>query len=160
VKVLDLLCPLDHAFEGWFASEEDFIAQCNRHLVQCPMCGSSEVRKALSMPRLNLLGARESAMARREPDGDTRGDDTEAPKAERHGHALEALWLELARHVMRHTEDVGERFAAEARRMHHCEIPERGIRGQATAQETEQLLDEGIAVLPLLIPDAAKSTLQ
>jgi len=56
--------------------------------------------------------------------------------------------------------DVGERFAAEARRMHHREIPERGIRGQATAQETEQLLDEGIAVLPLLIPDAAKSTLQ
>lgn len=160
MKVLDLLCPLDHAFEGWFASEEDFIAQCNRHLVQCPMCGSSEVRKALSMPRLNLRGAHQSAMARQEPDGGTRGDGIEAPKVERHGHALEALWLQLARHVMTHTEDVGERFAAEARRMHHREIPERGIRGQATAQETEQLLDEGIAVLPLLIPDAAKSTLQ
>ncbi len=160
VKVLDLLCPLDHAFEGWFASEEDFVAQCGRHLVQCPMCGSSEVRKALSVPRLNLRGAREPAMARRQPGDDTHSGDTEAPKAERHGHTLEALWLQLARHVMTHTEDVGERFAAEARRMHHREIPERGIRGQATAQETEQLLDEGIAVLPLLIPDAAKNTLQ
>lgn len=160
MKVLDLLCPLDHAFEGWFASEEDFVAQCGRHLVQCPMCGSSEVRKALSVPRLNLRGAREPAMARRQPGDDTHSGDTEAPKAERHGHTLEALWLQLARHVMTHTEDVGERFAAEARRMHHREIPERGIRGQATAQETEQLLDEGIAVLPLLIPDAAKNTLQ
>lgn len=160
MKVLDLLCSLDHAFEGWFASEEDFVAQCGRHLVQCPMCGSSEVRKALSVPRLNLRGAREPAMARRQPGDDTHSGDTEAPKAERHGHTLEALWLQLARHVMTHTENVGERFAAEARRMHHREIPERGIRGQATAQETEQLLDEGIAVLPLLIPDAAKNTLQ
>lgn len=124
------------------------------------MCGSSEVRKALSAPRLNLRNAHRSAMARQESDEDMQGGGSAGPQAERHGHALEALWLQLARHVMTHTENVGERFAAEARRMHHREIPERGIRGQATAQETEQLLDEGIAVLPLLIPDAAKNTLQ
>lgn len=156
MKVLDLLCPLDHAFEGWFASEEDFAAQCGRRLVQCPMCGSSEVRKALSAPRLNLRKGGEPA-GQRQPDGRA-PDDAAAPQ--RQAHVLEALWLQLARHVVAHTEDVGERFAAEARRMHHHEIPERGIRGRATAQETEQLLDEGIAVLPLLLPEAAKTTLQ
>lgn len=61
---------------------------------------------------------------------------------------------------MARTEDVGHRFAAEARRMHYGEVEERAIRGQATLQETTELLDEGIAVLPLPLPEAAKETLQ
>lgn len=160
MKVLDLLCPLDHAFEGWFACEDDFLAQCDRHLVQCPMCGSSEVRKALSAPRLNLRAGRKAAVHEA---GDraaaTEKAVTPAGEEEPRG-ALEAMWLQLARHVVAHTEDVGDRFATEARRMHHQEIPERGIRGQATAQEAEQLLEEGIVVMPLLMPEAAKNTLQ
>ena len=74
--------------------------------------------------------------------------------------ALQAAWLQLARKVVANTEDVGPRFADEARRMHHGEIQERAIRGQATAQEALQLLDEGIAVMPLPLPAAAKETLQ
>lgn len=162
MKVLDLRCSLDHAFEGWFASEDDFVAQCGRHLVQCPMCGSSEVRKALSAPRLNLRGLREPAEAGDPVVQPAPADQTAAlaPGEAPPRKALEAMWLQLARHVVAHTEDVGDRFAVEARRMHHQEVPERGIRGQATAQETEQLLEEGIAVLPLLMPEAAKNTLQ
>lgn len=72
--------------------------------------------------------------------------------------ALQAAWLELARKVVANTEDVGSRFADEARRMHHGEVQDRAIRGQATAQEALQLLDEGIAVMPL--PAAVKETLQ
>ena len=74
--------------------------------------------------------------------------------------ALQAAWLALARKIVASTEDVGERFAQEARRMHHGEQPERPIRGQATPQETLELLEEGIAVLPLPLPAAAKETLQ
>ena len=65
----------------------------------------------------------------------------------------------MARRVMAQTEDVGDRFASEARRMHYGEAEERGIRGQATPQDTAELLDEGIAVLPLALPQAAKEPL-
>jgi len=158
VKVLDLLCPLDHAFEGWFASEEDFLAQQQRHLVQCPMCGSGEVRKALSAPRLNLRVGSDAPPTAENPG--TREVVNAVPGRGSPTLALQAAWLELARKVMANTEDVGERFATEVRRMHREEVPERAIRGQASARETAELLEEGIAVFPLLLPDAAKNTLQ
>jgi hypothetical protein len=63
--------------------------------------------------------------------------------------AMQAAWLKMVRHVMANTEDVGERFAEEARKIHYGETEERGIRGQASREETEALLDEGIGVLPL-----------
>jgi hypothetical protein len=69
-------------------------------------------------------------------------------------------WLKAIRHVLASTEDVGERFAAEARRIHYGETAERGIRGQATASEREALLDEGIEVMPLHVPAALKEPLQ
>jgi len=67
--------------------------------------------------------------------------------------AVQAAWLHAVRQVLAYTEDVGERFAEEARRIHHGEAPERGIRGKASPTETQALLDEGIAVMPLPIPD-------
>jgi hypothetical protein len=159
MKVLDLFCRRDHAFEGWFASEDDFQNQLARGLVQCPMCGDAGVRKGLSAPRLNL-GARGADAPAPQPGS---GQEpaaapiaTTAPVAS----MQQAAWLQLARQIMQRTEDVGERFAQEARRMHYGEAEERGIRGQATAQQTMELLEEGIAVLPLPLPDAAKETLQ
>lgn len=74
--------------------------------------------------------------------------------------ALQAAWLKMARHVMANTEDVGDRFADEARRIHYGETEERGIRGQATRQQTEALIDEGIAVMPLPASAVLKETLQ
>ena len=154
MKVLDLFCVHQHAFEGWFASEEDFQQQQARGLVQCPMCGSADIRKGLSAPRLNL---------RASPDAPAPAQVAARPAPASREDALQALqtvWLHAARQIMARTEDVGGRFAAEARRMHYGEIEERAIRGQATPQETAELLDEGIAVLPLPIPEAAKETLQ
>lgn len=154
MKVLDLFCVHQHVFEGWFASEEDFQQQQSRGLVQCPMCGSTDIRKGLSAPRLNL---------RASPDAPAPAQVAARPAPASREDALQALqtvWLHAARQIMARTEDVGGRFAAEARRMHYGEIEERAIRGQATPQETAELLDEGIVVLPLLIPEAAKETLQ
>lgn len=74
--------------------------------------------------------------------------------------ALQAEWLKMVRHVMANTEDVGDRFAEEARRIHYGETDERAIRGQASREETEALVEEGIAVLPLPIPKALKGPLQ
>jgi len=151
MKVLNLHCGEGHVFEGWFAGEEDFQAQLQQGLLECPVCGTHEVRKALSAPRLNL-GARAPAAPPSAEDAPT------SPGAP--GAALQAAWLHAARRIMAETEDVGARFADEARRMHYGEAAQRAIRGQASLQETAQLLDEGIAVLPLPLPDAAKETLQ
>jgi len=157
MKVLDLLCAQDHAFEGWFASEDDYQSQHARGLVQCPLCGSADIRKGLSAPRLNLRvwtdepAAKAAAPASQAPAHAVGGVDAKA---------LHAAWLQMARQIMQQTEDVGGRFAAEARRMHYGEIEERGIRGQATVRETAELLEEGIPVLPLLVPESTKETLQ
>ncbi|QXL85774.1 DUF1178 family protein [Comamonas sp. NLF-1-9] len=155
MKVLDLRCAMDHAFEGWFASEQDFLSQQERQLVQCPLCGSTGVHKALSAPRLNLKSGRRKGS----PNAQEAGTGTAVQPAPA-AAALQAAWLRLARELVAQTEDVGERFAAEARRMHEKEIPERPIRGQASAQEAEELLQDGIPVLMLPLPESAKTTLQ
>jgi hypothetical protein len=164
MKVLDLQCRHGHVFEGWFGSEDDFQSQRGRGLVLCPMCADGHIEKRLSAPRLNL-GASAPAAA---PDAGSGvspalqqgGRESGAVAAGMLSPALQAAWLDLARKIVANTEDVGSRFAQEARRMHHGEVHERAIRGQATPDEAAQLLDEGIAVLPLPLPPAAKETLQ
>ena len=74
--------------------------------------------------------------------------------------ALHAAWTRMARQVLAHTENVGERFAEEVRRMHYGEAEERAIRGQASREEAVALMEEGIEVLPLPLPAALKETLQ
>lgn len=147
MKVLDLQCAHQHLFEGWFASEDDFQSQLSRGLVECPLCGNSTIAKRLSAPRLNL-GASEPAAA-------SLPSTTPAPNAE-----MQARWLHMLRQVVANTDDVGERFAEEARRIHHGEADARAIRGKATSKETAALQEEGIAVLPLPLPAALKNTLQ
>lgn len=146
MKVLDLQCAHGHGFEGWFGSEDDFQSQLTRGLVECPVCGDTAVAKKLSAPRLNL-GACAPA---------------ESPKREVAAvdPQLQAAWMKMVRHVLANTEDVGGRFAEEARRIHYGETAERNIRGQASREETESLLEEGIAVMPLPIPKALKEPLQ
>lgn len=152
MKVLNLQCAHGHGFEGWFASEDDFQSQQSRGLVECPVCGDAAVAKLPSAPRLNLSGAREQLPA---PAGPGKQEVMNTPDA-----AMQAAFLKMVRHVMAHTEDVGERFAEEARRIHYGEVDERAIRGQASREETEALLEEGIGVLPLPIPKALKGPLQ
>jgi hypothetical protein len=155
MKVLDLQCSYSHVFEGWFASEGAFQDQLQRGLVDCPMCGDTQVYKMLSAPRLNL-GA--SAPAGNETRQDVVSAPVVSPSADQ--MAMQAAWMQMAKHVLETTEDVGPRFAEEARRIHYGETPERGIRGQATRVETDALLDEGIGVLPLPLPKALKGPLQ
>jgi hypothetical protein len=147
MKVLNLQCSHAHGFEGWFASEDDFQDQLARGLVECPLCGDAHVAKLPSAPRLNLGAA--------EPKPAPKQEVLSAPNAQ-----LQAAWMQLVQQVMANTEDVGERFAEEARKIHYGEADERGIRGQASREETEALLEEGIGVLPLPIPKGLKGPLQ
>ncbi|RZI74905.1 MAG: DUF1178 family protein [Variovorax sp.] len=143
MKVLDLQCAQGHGFEGWFASSEAFEAQLGEGLVECPICGNTAITKLLSAPRLNL--------------GNGKAPESSPPPAE---PSLEARFMRAVREVLSKTEDVGDRFADEARKIHYGESAERGIRGQATPEQAEALIDEGIAVMPLPVPAALKETLQ
>ena len=134
MKVLDLQCSHGHVFEGWFASHDDYESQRERGLLTCPVCEDAQVNKMLSAPRLNL--------------------------AQTPPQQMQATMLKMVRHVMANTEDVGNRFAEEARKIHHGEAQERSIRGQASREETEALLDEGIDILPLPVPAGLKEPLQ
>ena len=145
MKVLDLQCAQGHGFEGWFASGEDFDNQCARKLVQCPLCGNAEVTKKLSAPRLNLGAGRERS--------------AEVPESAG-AQTLAAAWLDFSRKLVANTADVGERFADEARKMHYGDAPERAIRGKTTPDEAQALVEEGIEVMPLLLPEGAGETLQ
>ncbi len=154
MKVLDLRCSHGHGFEGWFASNEAFEGQLADGLVECPVCADTRIVKLLSAPRLNLGNAKAPAETAASP-------APAAPSAQVPAESSpEARWMRAVREVLAKTEDVGDRFADEARKMHYGETEERGIRGQATREQTEALLDEGIPVMPLPIPAALKETLQ
>ena len=146
MKVLDLRCANGHGFEGWFGSEDDFLDQNGRGLVECPLCADHVITRLPSAPRLNLSGARESAPA--------------PAKAEPAAADLQAMWMQAVRHAIETTDDVGERFAEEARRIHYGETDARGIRGVASPQERQALHEEGIEVLSLPIPPALKGPVQ
>ncbi|MEJ8812469.1 DUF1178 family protein [Variovorax ureilyticus] len=144
MKVLNLQCAHGHGFEGWFASHEEFEGQLSRGLVECPLCGDSKITKLLAAPRLNL--------------GSNKPAEPPAPPAE--ADSPEGRWLQAVRKVIAQTEDVGDRFADEARKMHYGEAQERGIRGQTTREQAQSLVDEGIPVFSLPLPPALKETLQ
>jgi hypothetical protein len=159
MKVLNLQCAHQHEFEGWFGSEDDYQSQLARGLVSCPLCGDAQIEKKLSAPRLNLRAGRqdmEAAVAA--PAGNAVSLSNHAPHPEL--AALQARMLQALREVVAQTEDVGERFADEARAMHHGEVEHRQIRGQTSPQEALELMEEGIEVIALPMLPAIKETLQ
>ena len=174
MKVFDLQCAGLHVFEGWFGSEADFADQMARRLVQCPVCGDGHVEKRLSAPRLNLSRSPElpgQTLRASAPDGQGSADLALAPPqahtrqahaGHAHVHPAEATQalLRLARAVLEQTQDVGHRFAEEARSIHYGESQARPIRGQATPQQTRELLEEGVPVLPFVLPHSLKGPLQ
>ena len=187
MKVLDLQCSQGHSFEGWFGSQVDYDTQRERGQVTCPLCNDSDITKMLSAPRLNLgHGAPSAAAAPRDDaaaslaptalaqpmgaggpvsaagQGLALQADNRSPSPGPGPHSLQQMQtalLEAVRHVLANTEDVGSQFAEEARKIHYGESEERNIRGQATPQEAEALLEEGIAVLSLPVPEALKKPL-
>lgn len=145
--VFNLGCEAGHLFEGWFASGEDFDRQRERGMLECPVCGVKAVSRLPSAPRLNL-----AATGKAEPGGET---SSPAPAANEESASrakmveAQIAFYQQLRQMLERSDDVGERFAEEARRIHYKETPERQIHGVATREETAELLEEGVAVLPL-----------
>ena len=145
MKVYNLACPLDHRFEGWFASEADCLAQQDQGILACPVCDSTQITRMPSAPHLAKSSSTELSVAQPKSahlSGEVvalTGQDHSALEAQ-----VQAAFLKGMRDLMGRSEDVGEAFAEEARKIHYKEAPERSIRGQTTLDEAESLRDEGI----------------
>lgn len=132
--VFDLACDNSHPFEGWFGSADDFDRQAKAGDIACPVCGSVSITRQLSAPYVNTRS------------GPRQDDDTQMVSVANAARQLKQKFIE---HVLNNTEDVGERFPEEARRIFYKEAPERAIRGTASSQEVGQLKEEGIDVMAI-----------
>ena len=150
LKVFDLQCDNGHLFEGWFGSHEDYDSQEARGLVTCPVCQSGSVVKRLSAPHLNVghFSDAQAMPASSASDAGSRELVTATPESGQLVQ-LQAAILQQMREFIRKTENVGDRFADEARRIHEGSADERPIRGVATHEEREALAEDGIAVVTL-----------
>ncbi|MBS9722411.1 DUF1178 family protein [Tianweitania sp. BSSL-BM11] len=128
-----LHCAEGHDFEAWFRNADDYDAQAQRGLVTCPTCGSAKVNKALMAPAVSTAKRRE----------------TLALAAGAEQAKMIAQLQELARKVRSSAENVGDKFAEEARKIHFGETQARGIYGEATLEEAKSLAEDGVGFLPL-----------
>ena len=141
----ELSCDNGHTFEGWFGSADDFDRQQKMALVTCPTCGSAHVAKRLMAPSLST--------ARRKQERKELAVQTGQRE-------MMAKLREIVSTIRANSEDVGERFPEEARKIHYGEVPQRGIRGKASQAESEALADEGIEVMQMALPDVLKGPVQ
>lgn len=177
-----LECGEEHGFEAWFRSSDDFERQQAAELLSCPVCGSAAVTRALMAPAVSTsrkraeiaatiaaatpaaaasAGATSAAAAA--PAGSAAAVPALVPTAEPvpavmadpRAQALAEMLRQLRRHVEENAENVGSRFPEEARKIHYGETDARGIYGQASRDEVEALVEEGIEVhaLPILPED-------
>lgn len=156
LKVFDLECDQGHLFEGWFSSHDDYDTQQARGLLTCPLCASATITKRLSAPHLNVKHLRAPAPTSAPPSSAVvpAGATSAATAAHANPAAmarLQAAVLQEIRNVIRNTENVGARFAEEARRIHEGDADERPIRGTATPEERAALNEDGIDVMA--VPD-------
>jgi hypothetical protein len=175
MKVYNLSCSFDHRFEGWFASEEDCLAQQANGMLACPLCSSTAITRMPSAPHIAKShtkadkegvdqGRDSSALAKVSP-AQSQSSQNEVAAVTRTDHCqleaqVQAAFLSGMRELMNRSEDVGSGFAEEARKIHYKESPERSIRGHTTADEAESLRKEGIEVLSLPAIPLLKNTLQ
>ncbi len=141
--VYDLQCGSGHRFEGWFSSAEDFAGQKERGLLSCPACTDVQVERMPSATRINV-GATEKPQLPVQ----TEGRDPMA--------IAQMLYSKMLDELLSKSEDVGNRFPEEARKIFYEEAPARAIRGIATSDEHDALVDEGIPVARLPVPPAGR----
>ena len=135
--IFDLSCDHDHPFEGWFESQASYDSQLESGLISCPHCGSTRIRRVPSAVHLAKAAVTPEPTSL-PPQVDTRS-------------GIRVAYQQLVSAIIANSEDVGQDFADEARKIHYMEAPQRSIRGEATADDYETLREEGIDVLRLPI---------
>ncbi len=142
--VFDVKCGNGHVFEGWFADTAAFQAQAGNGDIACPICGDTSVGKALMAP--NVSTAKSSAKGA-DPPSDrpmpSREQVTLAKQKEKAGQMM-AMMRAVKEHVEQNFDNVGVKFAEEARKIHYGETEKRNIYGQATREQAQELHDEGV----------------
>ena len=149
--VFDLLCGEGHRFEGWFGSAKDFASQKKRRLLSCPTCSSEKVDRVPSAARINL-GAQEP----KKPETPATPARTPEMEGKDPFAIAQMLYSRMLDEMLTKSEDVGREFPTEARKIFYEQAPARAIRGQATDEEHQELVDEGIPVAKLPVPPSGK----
>lgn len=139
-----LKCSAGHGFDSWFQNADAFAALQSAAQLACPVCGITQVEKALMAPTVRPGRARTA-------------EETPAAPSLREAHSeLEAAMAELRRQLEANSEYVGMNFATEARKMHDGQAPERPIHGEARPDEARKLIEDGLPVAPLPFLPARK----
>ena len=145
-----LRCDRGHAFESWFQSSSAYESQEKRKLVNCPACGSAKVERAIMAPQIMSKKGREAPAPAPAPAADVAAPaSASTPLMMAQERELRAKLKELRDHIVKHADNVGERFPNEARKMHYGDIEHRPIYGEASPDEARALIDEGVEVSPL-----------
>ena len=148
----NLRCDKGHAFESWFQSSSAYESQEKRKLVNCPLCGSAKVERAIMAPQIVSKKGRDKAPSPAEA-ADAPSMEvttpTSTPLLMAQERELRAKLKELRDHIVKNADNVGERFPNEARKMHYGDIEHRPIYGEASPDEARALIDEGVEVTPL-----------
>ena len=145
--VFDLLCDGGHRFEGWFGSAADYASQKERRLLSCPTCGTPKIERVPSATRANLGAEPPKAPKAPQQPGKTPDMEGKDPFA-----IAQMLYSRMLDELLTKTEDVGREFPTEARNIFYDRSPGRAIRGQATEEEHQELVDEGIPVARFPVP--------
>jgi hypothetical protein len=139
-----LRCVRGHEFESWFQSGAIFDAQAKAGLIVCPLCRATEVSKAIMAPAVASRATKESAESTPKAKS-----QTAVALLDRRDLQMRAMIEAFRKHVFETAEDVGTRFAEEARKIHDGLVPERAIHGEAKFEEARSLIEEGVSVLPI-----------
>ena len=162
MKKFALICANNHEFEGWFASADALGDQAARGLIDCPYCGSLEVKKQLSAPNLSTPKTKARIAEKAAQSAPVAGIEGKkpvsapsavmasgSPEGAAYHTALRMAVQQLRKTVLSEFTNVGDKFAEEARKIHKGEAEENNIYGTCTRQETEELLEEGVDIMPL-----------
>jgi hypothetical protein len=148
-----LSCEQGHNFESWFANSAAYDKQAKRGLLNCPICGSVKVEKAMMAPRLGRAEKAEGTAPLTPPVPSSPSSRAKSPLAlmsppERE---LRKKLKELREHITKNADYVGPRFPEQARKIHYGEVEHRSIYGEASPEEARELHEEGIEFHPLPI---------
>ena len=147
-----LRCDHDHSFEGWFRNNDDFDGQAESHLIECPVCGSAKVGKALMAPAVSTGRAKDARKQKQPAQPQPVDDDSQDVVTLAQGTNQRKVMQELRKltnKMRENSEYVGDRFADEARAIHDGDKDARNIYGEATVEEARALMDDGIDFMPL-----------
>ncbi len=141
--IYDLQCDNEHKFEGWFRNAADFDNQLSRHWIACPQCESHNVRR---VPSAVAISEHRMAVAHDVSKAQAAATTMTAMPS---GTQIMAAYKHLVQTMIAHSEDVGDAFASEARKIHYNEEPDRAIRGTPSSDEIKSLTEEGISLIHL-----------